>query len=254
MENNKKTSVVVLISGNGSNLQAIIDKVKSGELDIEIKAVISNKADAYGLERAKQAGIITEVFSFKEFQEKFMSNSGLTEIIGPSFTEVTAGRQNEAMPTLPTGQTGGRQAEVKEIIRQEYCRNLALLLKKYDIDLVVLAGWMLVLKDEFLKEFPMKVINLHPALIPAFPGTHGIEQAFNYGAKITGVTVHFVPDEGVDTGPIILQEAVKIEENDTLESLEAKIHAVEHRLLPEAIRLISENKLNIVGRKVKILQ
>lgn len=252
MNNHKKISVAVLISGNGANLQAIIDKIKSKELNIDIKVVVSNKADAFGLERAKAAGISVEVFSFKGFQNK--SRIRQEEIIGPSFTEVTVGKQNEAMPTLPTGQTGGRQAEVKEIIRQEYCRNLALLLKKYDIDLVVLAGWMLVLKDEFLKEFPMKVINLHPALIPAFPGTHGIEQAFNYGAKITGVTVHFVPDEGVDTGPIILQEAVKIEENDTLESLEAKIHAVEHRLLPEAIRLISENKLNIVGRKVKILQ
>lgn len=222
MENNKKLSVAVLVSGNGSNLQAIIDNVASGYLNVNIKVVVSNKADAYGLERARKAGIVTEVLSFRDFQNK-------AEI-----------RQ--------------KYGENKEKIRQEYCRNLALLLKKYGIELVVLAGWMLVLKDEFLKEFPMKVINLHPALIPAFPGTNGIEQAFNYGSKITGVTVHFVPDEGVDSGPIILQEAVRIEENDTLESLEANIHSVEHRLLPEAIRLYSEGKLMIKGRKVIVLK
>lgn len=235
MENNKKTSIAVLISGGGTNLQAIIDDVKSGKLTVDIKVVVSNNADAYGLERAKTAGIPTEVFSFKDFQNNAMpigrqAGIGQEKIIG----------QNEA--------------ELKGIIRQKYCVSLALLLKRYDIDLVVLAGWMLVLKDEFLKEFPMKVINLHPALIPAFPGTHGIEQAFNYGSKVTGVTVHFVPDEGVDTGPIILQEAVAIEEIDTLESLETKIHAVEHRLLPDAIRLFSEGKLDIQGRKVKISQ
>lgn len=220
MENRKKLSVAVLVSGSGSNLQAIIDKTVSGELDIDIKVVVSNKADAYGLERARKAGIATEVLSFKEFQNR-------AEI-----------RQE--------------YGEDKERIRQEYCRNLAQLVKEYGIDLVVLAGWMLVLKDGFLKEFPMKVINLHPALIPAFPGTHGIEQAFNYGSKVTGVTVHFVPDEGVDSGPIILQEAIRIEEGDTLESLEIKIHAVEHRLLPEAIKLFSEGKLRIEGRKVKV--
>lgn len=220
MENRKKLSVAVLVSGSGSNLQAIIDKTVSGELDIDIKVVVSNKADAYGLERARKAGIATEVLSFKEFQNR-------AEI-----------RQE--------------YGEDKERIRQEYCRNLAQSVKEYGIDLVVLAGWMLVLKDGFLKEFPMKVINLHPALIPAFPGTHGIEQAFNYGSKVTGVTVHFVPDEGVDSGPIILQEAIRIEEGDTLESLEIKIHAVEHRLLPEAIKLFSEGKLRIEGRKVKV--
>lgn len=233
MENRKKLSVAVLVSGSGSNLQAIIDKTVSGELDIDIKVVVSNKADAYGLERARKAGIATEVFSFKEFQNNSSFNQG-------SFNQAEIIGQNKA--------------ELKEVIRQEYCRNLALLVKKYDIELVVLAGWMLVLKNEFLKEFPMKVINLHPALIPAFPGTHGIEQAFNYGSKVTGVTVHFVPDEGVDNGPIILQEAVRIEEDDTLESLEAKVHAVEHKLLPEAIRLFSDGKLIIEGRKIRVSQ
>ena len=237
MNNNKKLSVAVLVSGSGSNLQAIIDKVNSDELNVNIRVVVSNKADAYGLERAKVAGIATEVISFKEFQNKAEIRPCLL-----------AGRQEiDRM-----GQNKADEKEAKEIIRQRYCTELALLLKKYDIDLVVLAGWMLVLKNEFLKEFPMKVINLHPALIPAFPGINGIEQAFDYGAKITGVTVHFVPDEGVDTGPIILQEAVRIEEGDTRDSLEVKVHEVEHRLLPEAIRLYSEGKLMVDGRKVKI--
>lgn len=217
MRNNKKRSIVVLISGNGSNLQAIIDKIKTGALNAEIKAVISNKTGIFGLERAKKEGILTEVFSFKEFQSDKI-----------------------------------KEKESKETGRKYYCAELAKIVKKYNPDLVVLAGWMLILKNEFLREFPMRVINLHPALLPAFPGTEGIKQSFDYGVKITGVSVHFVPDEGVDTGPIILQEAVKIENNDTLESLEAKIHAVEHKLLPEAIRLFLENKLKIKGRKVKI--
>lgn len=228
MENNKKTPIVVLISGSGSNLQAIIDKIDSGELkNIEIRAVVSNKSDAFGLERAKKAGIPTEVFSFKEFQN------------GAECVKI---RQNEA-----------DENRANEIMRQRYCAELALLVKEYDPELIVLAGWMLVLKDEFLKVFPNMVINLHPALIPAFPGTHGIKQAFDFGAKVTGVTVHFVPDEGVDTGPVILQEPVRIEETDTEESLETKIHAVEHEILPKAIKLFAEGRIRIEGRKVRIL-
>ncbi len=228
MENNKKTPIVVLISGSGSNLQAIIDKINSSELqNVDIEAVISNKADAFGLERAKKAGISTEVFSFKDFQNR---------------AECVQIRQNEA-----------DENRAKEIMRQRYCFELAVLVNKYNPELVVLAGWMLVLKDEFLKVFPNRVINLHPALIPAFPGTHGIKQAFDFGAKVTGVTVHFVPDEGVDTGPVILQEPVRIEESDTEESLEAKIHAVEHHILPKAIKLFAEGRIRVEGRKVKIL-
>lgn len=216
---NKKIPIVVMISGNGTNLQAIIDKTKAGELDVEIKAVVSNKAEAFGLVRAQKAGIPTEILSLGEFQNR---------------------------PEI-------KQESDKDAIRRLYCAELAKLVKKYNPELVVLAGWMLILKNEFLKEFPMCVINLHPALIPAFPGTEAIKQAFDYGAKITGVTVHFVPDEGVDTGPIILQGPVKIEENDTLESLERKIHAVEHALLPKAIQLFAEKRLEVLGRKVKII-
>jgi len=214
----KKCKIVVLISGFGSNLQAIINQTKSGRLPVEIKAVISNKADAYGLARAKKAKIPTEVFSLKDFREK--------------------GGYGDS--------PGGR-----EKARRAYCTKLSQIVKKYSPDLVVLAGWMLVLTNEFLKEFPNRVINLHPALCPAFPGVEGIKQAYDYGAKVTGVTVHFVIDEGVDTGPIIIQRPVIIKEGESLESLEKRIHEREHQILPEAIRLFTLGKLKIEGRKVE---
>lgn len=119
------------------------------------------------------------------------------------------------------------------------------------IDLVALAGFMRVLSPEFVKQYKNRILNIHPALLPSFKGTEGIKDAFDYGVKITGVTVHFV-DEKMDSGPIILQKTVKIEQDDTLESLEAKIHKVEHKLYPEAIKLWLDDKLNIEGRKVRI--
>ena len=120
------------------------------------------------------------------------------------------------------------------------------------IDLIVLAGFMRILSQEFVGEYKNRIMNIHPALLPSFKGAQGIEDAFSYGVKITGVTVHFV-DEKMDHGPIILQQAVKVEEEESLESLEAKIHKVEHKLYPEAIRLFVEGKLRLEGRKVKIL-
>jgi len=124
-------------------------------------------------------------------------------------------------------------------------------LAENNIDLVVLAGFMRLLSPELVSRYKNKILNIHPALLPSFKGAHGIEDAFSYGVKVAGVTVHFV-DERMDHGPIVLQAAVKIEENDTLESLEAKIHKIEHRLYPEAIRLFVEGRLNIEARKVKI--
>ena len=124
-------------------------------------------------------------------------------------------------------------------------------LEEDKIDLIVLAGFMRLLSSEFVKRYTGRILNIHPALLPSFKGTEGIKDAFNYGVKVTGVTVHFV-DEGVDHGPIILQQAVKVEENDTLESLEAKIHKIEHKIYPEAIRLYAQGKLKIEGRKARI--
>lgn len=124
-------------------------------------------------------------------------------------------------------------------------------LEENKIDLIVLAGFMRILSPELVSRYKNRILNIHPALLPSFKGTEGIKDTFNYGVKVTGVTVHFV-DEKMDHGPIILQQAVNIEEGDTLDSLEAKIHKVEHRLYPEAIKLYVEGKVRIEGRKVRI--
>lgn len=133
-----------------------------------------------------------------------------------------------------------------------YNRELARLLVEHDCDLVVMAGYMRLLGRRVLEAFPGRVMNIHPALLPSFPGASGITDAFAYGAKVTGVTVHFA-DESFDRGPIIAQEAVAVEETDDVETLEAKIHAVEHRIYPDAIQLFAENRLVIEGRKVRVL-
>ncbi|MFA5355839.1 MAG: phosphoribosylglycinamide formyltransferase [Candidatus Omnitrophota bacterium] len=124
-------------------------------------------------------------------------------------------------------------------------------LEENKIDLILLAGFMRLLSPELVSRYHGRILNIHPALLPSFKGSHGIKDAFEYGAKVTGVTVHFV-DEKMDHGPIILQKEVKIEESDTLESLEGKIHKIEHRLYPEAVRLFVEGRLKLEGRKVSI--
>ena len=136
--------------------------------------------------------------------------------------------------------------------REAYDGALVEALKPEGIDLIVLAGFMRLITPVLIRAYPNKILNIHPALLPSFKGARGIEDAFDYGAKVTGVTVHFVDDK-MDHGPIILQKAVRVEENDTEESLEAKIHKVEHKLYPEAIRLYVQGRLKVEGRKVKIV-
>ena len=133
--------------------------------------------------------------------------------------------------------------------REEFDQAVVNVVEPYNLDLIVLAGYMRILSPVFVRAFKNKIVNIHPALLPSFPGINSGRQAFEYGVKYTGVTVHFV-DEGVDTGPIILQDIVKIEDADTEESLLEKIHKVEHRIYPEAIRLVSSGKVEIVGRRV----
>lgn len=135
--------------------------------------------------------------------------------------------------------------------REAFDQALVDMLSRHDIELIVLAGFMRILTPVFLSAFPGRVINLHPALLPAFPGTDGIGDALRYGVKVTGVTVHFV-DPGVDTGPILLQEALVIGEGESREHLEERIHALEHRLLPRAVSLVAAGKTRIEGRKVII--
>jgi len=197
-------TIGVLISGRGSNLQAIIDAAARGEITGRIAVVISNKADAYGLERARKAGI-------------------------------------EAMCIPSKGKS-----------RSEFERELAEALESRGVELVCLAGFMRVLTPYFIRRFKRQIINIHPALLPSFPGENAQGQAFDYGVKVTGCTVHFV-DEGVDTGQVILQIPVELREDDTAETLSARILEQEHKAFPRAIQLFAEGRLQVVGRKVRVL-
>jgi phosphoribosylglycinamide formyltransferase 1 len=197
-------NIAVLVSGSGTNLQAIIDAVKSGYIPAKIALVLSDKKDAFALERARKAGIETVVLDKKDFKT--------------------------------------REDLDKEIIRN---------LKKRDVGLVVLAGFMRLLSPHFIQEYRNRVINIHPALLPAFKGTHGIKDALEHGAKVTGATVHFV-DEKLDNGAIILQRTVEVKEGDTEETLLERVHKEEHKIYPEAIKLFVEGKLKVEGRRVKI--
>jgi phosphoribosylglycinamide formyltransferase-1 len=201
----RKCRLGLLVSGSGTNLQAILDAAGDNSFPAEAVLVISNVAEAYALERAHRSNVPTE--------------------------------------TIPHGQFVSREAFEKEMMTS---------LDRAKVDLVVLAGFMRVLSPAFVRHYPNRILNIHPALLPAFPGTHSIEQAWKQGVPVTGVTVHFV-DEGTDTGPIVLQREVPVEKNESLETLEKKIHAVEHKIYPEAIRLFAEGKLKIEGRKVEIL-
>ena len=191
--------LVVLISGNGSNLQAILDACASGELDATVVSVISNKAEAYGLIRARNAGIESIHF-----------------------------------PKLETES------------RQQYDSRLADYVTTRQPDYIILAGWMRILSNSFLSSLPNRVVNLHPALPETFPGTHTIERAFEaYQRKEiihTGIMLHLVPDEGVDNGPVLSAEIVPIFADDTLESLEARVHQTEHKLLITTLKQLVTKK------------
>ncbi|MDR2492707.1 MAG: phosphoribosylglycinamide formyltransferase [Coriobacteriales bacterium] len=195
----------VLISGSGTNLQAIIDATESGALDAEVVLVVSSKPNAYGLVRAHEAGIPTMALTRDAY-------------VDPTTADV--------------------------LIAQE--------LKAAGAQYVVMAGYMRKVGHPLLEAFKDRVINIHPALLPSFAGAHGIGDAFDAGVKLTGVTVHFANEE-YDTGPIIAQSAVEVAEDDDLQSLEARIHATEHVLLPQTLQLIAEGRVSIdASRKVCI--
>jgi phosphoribosylglycinamide formyltransferase-1 len=194
----------VLISGSGTNLQAIIDACDAGEIDGDVVVVLSDKEAAYGLERARKAGI-DAVWVDRAAYNTFSAYND-------------------------------------DILRT---------LKDHQVDLVVMAGYMRLLGTQVLEGFPDAVLNIHPALLPAFPGASGIRDAFEHGVKVAGVTVHFA-SEAFDEGPIIAQEAVVVAEDDTIETLEAKIHEIEHRIYPHAIQLFVQGRLSHEGRKVVV--
>lgn len=194
----------VLASGRGSNLQAIIDAIRAGELPVELAVVISDNADAAALERARKAGAPAVHIDPKGFPTK-----------------------------------------------RDFYGEITRLLRAHGVELVVLAGFMRIVKDPLLAEYEHRIINIHPALLPSFPGLHAQQQAVDYGVKVSGCTVHFV-DPGVDTGPIILQKPVPVMDDDTGDTLADRILVEEHRLFPRAIRLIAEGKVRVEGRKVYI--
>ncbi|MDD4378248.1 MAG: phosphoribosylglycinamide formyltransferase [Eubacteriales bacterium] len=205
----QKVKIGVLISGGGTNLQSIIDEVEKGNINGEISVVISDRRDAYGIERARIHGIKGIVINGKDYQN-----------------------------------------------RDEFINALINVLVEYKIELVVLAGFLTILSNEFVEKYKERIINVHPSLIPAFCGEgyygQNVHKAvLDYGAKISGATVHFV-DENADTGPVILQESVLVMENDTPETLAARVLKVEHKILPEAVKLYCEGRITIDGRKVKI--
>ncbi|KRT72979.1 MAG: phosphoribosylformylglycinamidine synthase II, phosphoribosylglycinamide formyltransferase 1 [Deltaproteobacteria bacterium CSP1-8] len=200
----EQPAIAVLISGSGSNLQAILNASERGEIPCRVGIVISNKADAYGLVRAEKHGVPTEVVDHRGFPNREEFDAKLVEII----------RGNGA-------------------------------------ELVCLAGFMRVLTPVFVRAFPNRILNIHPALLPSFPGTHGPGQALSYGVRFSGCTVHFL-DEGVDTGPIIVQAVVPVYDEDTVETLAARILVQEHRIYPMAIRLFFSGKLKIEGRRVRV--
>ena len=191
-----------MVSGTGSNLQAIIDQIEAGALDAKIVLVLSNVKEALALKRAEKHGI-------------------------------------EAVFIDPQSFPG----------KKEYDRAMADLLKAKSVDLICLAGFMRILGKEFIQSFAGKILNIHPSLLPAFPGLHPQQQALDHGVKFSGCTVHFV-DEGVDSGPIILQSVVPVYDSDNEEELSKRILEQEHLIYPRAIQLLLENRLIVSGRKI----
>jgi phosphoribosylglycinamide formyltransferase-1 len=193
----------ILLSGRGSNFEAIADNIAAGNLDAEIAVVIANRPEARGLEVARQRGLPTVC--------------------------------------LPS----------KGLDREVYDRQLVEELKRSQVELVCLAGFMRLLSAHFVREFPQRILNIHPSLLPAFPGLDAQYQALQHGVKITGCTVHFV-DECLDAGPILIQAAVPVLDEDTVESLSARILKEEHRIYSEAIRIVLSGAYRVENRRVLV--
>jgi len=202
IEKGSRPLLGVLISGRGSNLQSIIDAVAARRLEATIAIVVSNRAGALGLQRAREAGIDTTYLNPRDF----------------------AGRD-------------------------DYDRALARLLVERGVTLVCLAGFMRLVGRPMLDAFPNRILNVHPSLLPSFPGLDAQRQALEYGVRVTGATVHLVTEE-LDGGPIVLQASVPVLDDDTVDSLAARVLVEEHRLYPEAIRLVLEGGWSIVGRRL----
>lgn len=201
----EKLKIGVLLSGSGTNLQAIIDECAKG-LPVEIVLVVSSNPDAYGITRAENAGLPALVMQREQYAEPRKADECIASAL------VEAG-----------------------------------------VEYVVMAGYMRKVTDVLLDAFPNRIVNLHPALLPSFKGAHGIQDAFDAGVKVTGITVHFA-DGNYDCGPIIAQRAIPVLEDDTLDTLEARIHEVEHELYPQVIGMIAQGKVSVgADGKVHVL-
>jgi len=200
----QQVSIAVLVSGGGTNLQSIIDAIEAKRLDAKIEVVLSNRADAYGLVRAKKHGVATEVLDHKNFSS-----------------------------------------------RDAYDQAVVDLLRARGVELVVLAGFMRLLSPVFVRAYSNRIMNIHPALLPSFPGLHVQKKAVEHGARFSGCTVHFVNEE-CDEGPIIIQAVVPVFPDDTEETLAARILRQEHQIYPRAIQLYAEGRLRVAGRKVMV--
>ena len=196
----------VLISGSGTNLQAIIDRIADGSIDASIELVVSSRASAYGLMRAQAAGIQTLTMDKSFYDEEHTAD---------------------------------------KIIAAE--------MRSRGVDYIIMAGYMRMVHDPLLDAFPNRIVNIHPALLPSFKGAHGIQDAYDYGVKVTGVTVHFA-DNRYDCGPIIAQRALAVQEGWTVDELEAEIHKIEHVLYPEVVGLLAQDRVRVTEQgTVKIL-
>ena len=200
----RQVPIGVLISGGGTNLQAIIDAIEAKNLDAEICVVLSNKADAYGLARAKQHGIATAVLDHKSFAS-----------------------------------------------REDYDQAVVDVLRARGVELVILAGFMRLLSPVFIKAYSNRIMNIHPSLLPSFPGLHVQKKALDHGVRFAGCTVHFVNEE-CDEGPIIIQAVVPVYPDDDEATLAARILKQEHRIYPRAIQLYAEGQLHVTGRKILV--
>ncbi len=199
----RKVKVGILVSGRGSNLQAIVDNIEKGSLSAEIAIVVSDQPDAYALERARKHRIPAVHVSAKGYKGK----------------------------------------------RDEYDALLVKELQKYSVELICLAGFMRIITPTLIKAFPNRILNIHPALLPSFPGLHVQKAAIEHGVRFSGCTVHIV-DEGMDTGPIIIQAVVPILDSDTEDSLSERILKQEHKIYSRAIQLYAEGRLTVKGRRV----
>lgn len=197
-------NIGVLISGRGSNMQSIVEACKRGYINAKVSIVLSNRAEAPGLEFARSENIETVVLPHKAFP-----------------------------------------------VREDYDRQVVDILHQKQVDLICLAGFMRLLSSVFVSAFPNRIMNIHPALLPSFPGLHAQKQAVEYGVKVTGCTVHFV-DEGLDSGPIILQKILEVKPDDTEDSLSQRLLPLEHAAYVEAVKLFFDGRLHVENRKVVI--